>query len=177
MKNMILMGVLLLSGLAFSLDLGGGTVYGQMYRMTGCQYDQAYDLVSDAYNNYGYYVPGDGCYGFDFEGLLIDLDATMSDVDSDFISVLVACGDGGAGTQECASAKQQFYSTAASARGMFRSAMATYRQAARQAVWSYGYTDGGCGNGRGEILDDMLGEAQDFRMCMGGGLPPVVITT
>ena len=172
MKNMILMGVLLLSGLAFA-QFDPNTVYGRIFQMTGCQYGQAYDLVSDAYNNYAYYVPGDGCYGFDFEGLLIGLDGTMNDVANDFYGMQEACYVMGEGSQECASAKQAFYSSAASARSSFQSAKAEYANAARLAVWSYAYTGGGCGNPRGEILNDMLGEAQDFRSCIGGSRPPI----
>ena len=167
MNKMILMGVLALSGLVFA-PFDTNTLYGRTFIQTGCQYIQAYDLLSDA-NSYGYYIYAAGCYPFTFGGLLVNLGNTMSNVDDDFYSMLETCSDGGAGTQECASAKAAFYSSAASARGSFRSAMATYYQAAGQSAWSYGYTGGSCGTSRGNILEDVLGEVQGYHRCINGG--------
>lgn len=171
MNKYMMMGLLLAATLSFAkppIDMG--TPYGRVFLQSSCEYSMIYSLLDTAQNDYGYY--DGGCHEFDMSSEMSSIfdvffDDGGSGVVNDYNALLSACR--APSSAECASAKAAFYSTAASARATFRSAKAVYQRAAALAVLSYRQTGGGCGNQRGEILEDVFGEAQNFRRCMNGG--------
>lgn len=138
MKKMMFLGLLMILGLSFAqLPPPTSGVEWNVFKQTTCQGLSAMSLVYDIYG-IPYYV-GDTCsqasMPYDMEDLCDQVCWDGGFYDYYFI-MSMECNINGWGSPACFTAKNQFYSSARNARGMFSATNTAHLLAARQALYA-----------------------------------------